>query len=87
MRHWESRLEIPIYALVRAANRPTMTLDTMVDQQAPESNFGFVNHLKNSLSIASRGARRPETFPKTAIYCHYVAAKPLRPFQPSHSIS
>ena len=31
-----------------------------------------VCHLKNSLSIASRGARRPETFPKTAIYCHLL---------------
>jgi hypothetical protein len=36
-----------------------------------------------SLSIGSRRARRPETFPKTAIYCHFGAAKPLRPLQPS----
>ena len=28
--------------------------------------------VKNSLSIASRRARRPETFPKTAIYCHLL---------------
>ena len=35
-------------------------------------SLGFVSHLKNSLSIASCGARRPETFPKTAIYCHLL---------------
>jgi restriction endonuclease Mrr len=48
-----------------------------------------VSYLKNSLSITSRGARWPETFPKTAICCHllpFVAAKPLRPFQPLNSI-
>ncbi len=32
----------------------------------------FVSHLKKSLSIASRGARQSETFPKTAIYCHLL---------------
>jgi hypothetical protein len=55
----------------------------------PEGSFcvtlGFASHLKNSLSIASRGARQSETFPKTAIYCHFGAAKPLSPMQPFHS--
>jgi hypothetical protein len=58
----------------------------MVDQQAVESKLGFVSHLKNLLSIASRGARRPETFPKTATYSHFGAAKPLSPFQPLHAL-
>ena len=31
-----------------------------------------MSDLKNSFSIASGGARRPETFPKTAIYCHLL---------------
>jgi hypothetical protein len=35
--------------------------------------LGLVGHLKNSLSIAARGARRLETFPKTAICCHFGA--------------
>ncbi len=28
---------------------------------------------------------RAQKLPPTAIYCHLVAAKPLRPFQPFHS--
>jgi hypothetical protein len=44
----------------------------MVGQQAAENEHGFVSHLKNSSSIASRGASRPETFPKPAIYCHLL---------------
>ena len=43
--------------------------NTMVDQQAVESEIGFVSHLKNSLSIASRGARRIGDLPKT---CHLL---------------
>ena len=41
----------------------------MVDQQAVESEPGFVSHLKNSLSIASRGARRMGDLPKN---CHLL---------------
>jgi hypothetical protein len=39
----------------------------MVDQQAVESKLGFVSHLKNLLSIASRGAKRLGDLPKN---CH-----------------
>jgi hypothetical protein len=42
---------------------------TMVDQQAVESKLGFVSHLKNLLSIASRGARRLGDLPKN---CHLL---------------
>jgi hypothetical protein len=38
----------------------------------PEPNRQCVRHLNNSLWIALREARRPETFPKTAIYCHLL---------------
>ena len=34
--------------------------------------LGVVSHLNNSFPIASGGARRPETFSKTAIYCHLL---------------
>jgi hypothetical protein len=34
--------------------------------------LGLVGRLQNSLPIASLGARLPETFPKTAIYCHLL---------------
>jgi hypothetical protein len=44
----------------------------MVDPRAVESEVGFAGRLKNPLSIASRAARRPETFPKPAIYCHLL---------------
>jgi hypothetical protein len=37
-----------------------------------ESELGFASHRKNSLSFASRGARQPEPFPKTATYCHLL---------------
>jgi hypothetical protein len=67
--------------------------NTMVNNQAVESELGLIGHLKNSLSIASRGARRlgalPENchlLPSAAIYGHFVAAKPLCPFQPLHSL-
>ena len=62
--------------------------DTMVNQQAVESKLGFIGHRKNSLSISSRGkkSRRPsQNLPPTAIYCHFVAAKPLHPLEPFHS--
>jgi hypothetical protein len=36
-------------------------------------SLGLVGHLKNSLSIAARGARQQEPFPKTAICCHLGA--------------
>ena len=41
----------------------------MVDHQGLESEFGFVRHLENSLSIASRGARRLRALPKN---CHLL---------------
>jgi hypothetical protein len=41
--------------------------NTMLDQQAVNSKFGFVSHLKNSLSIAPRGARWLEALPEN---CH-----------------
>ena len=58
--------------------------------------LGFVSHLKNSLPIASPGASQPETFPKTAIYCHLLpfwsrkTAKPVatvsfRPWARGHA--
>jgi hypothetical protein len=34
--------------------------------------LGFASAPKNSLSTASRWARQPETFPKTAIHCHVL---------------
>ena len=37
-----------------------------------ESELGFVSHLKNSSSNASRGREGPEPFPKTATYCHLL---------------
>ena len=43
--------------------------NTMVDHHAVESKLGFVSHLKNSLSIASRGARGIGDLPKT---CHLL---------------
>ena len=43
--------------------------NTMVDQQAVESEPGFVSRLKNSLSIASRGARRLGALPEN---CHLL---------------
>jgi hypothetical protein len=43
--------------------------NTMVDQQAVESEPGFVGHLKISFSIASRGARRIGALPKN---CHLL---------------
>ena len=43
--------------------------DTKVDPLDVESEFGFVSHLKNSLSIASRGARRLRALPKN---CHLL---------------
>jgi hypothetical protein len=43
--------------------------NTMIDQQAVESELGSVSHRKNSLSIASRGARRLGTLPKS---CHLL---------------
>ena len=46
--------------------------NAIVDHQAEESEFGVVSHLKNALSIESRGARKPETFPKAATYCHLL---------------
>ena len=48
----------------RAANRP--------DHQAVGSELGLDGRLKNSLSIPSRGRDGPETFPKTATYCHLL---------------
>ena len=41
----------------------------MFDHEAVESEFGFVSHLKNSLSIMSRGAKRIGDLPKT---CHLL---------------
>jgi hypothetical protein len=47
--------------------------DTMVDHQYCGERTWPRQPSKNSLSIASRGgARRPETFPKTATYCHLL---------------
>ena len=43
--------------------------NTMVDQQALESELGSVSHRKNSLSIASRGASRLGALPKS---CHLL---------------
>jgi hypothetical protein len=43
--------------------------NTMVNQQALESELGCVSHRKNSLSIASRGARRQGVLPKN---CHLL---------------
>jgi hypothetical protein len=43
--------------------------NTMVDQQPAEGEPGFVSHLKNSLSIASRGARGIGDLPKN---CHLL---------------
>jgi hypothetical protein len=42
---------------------------TMVEHQVVESESGIVSHLKNSLSIASRGARRLGDLPKS---CHLL---------------
>ena len=41
----------------------------MVDHQIVESEFGFVSHLKNLLSIAWRGTRRLGALPKN---CHLL---------------
>jgi hypothetical protein len=38
--------------------------NTMIDRQSLESELGAVSHRKNSLSIASRGARRLGALPK-----------------------
>ena len=43
--------------------------NTVVDHQAVESESGIVSQLKNSLSIASRGARRLGDLPKN---CHLL---------------
>ena len=43
--------------------------DTMVDHHVVECKLGFDSHLKNSLSIASRGARMLRAFPKN---CHLL---------------
>ena len=53
----------------RAANPPTTTTQHHGRQQRAESELGFVSHLKNSLSIALRGARRLGALPKT---CHLL---------------
>ena len=49
--------------------------------------LGYFSHLNNSLSIASRGARQPETFPKTAIYCHLLPFAATKPLQPLESVA
>jgi hypothetical protein len=46
--------------------------DSVVYHQVVGGELGFVSHLENSLSIASHGARRLETFPKTATCCHLL---------------
>jgi hypothetical protein len=51
--------------------------NTMVDSQAAQSELGFVSHLKNSLSIASRGARWIGALPKN---CHLLPSTAI--FQP-----
>jgi hypothetical protein len=43
--------------------------DTMVDHQVLESKLGLVSHLKNSLSIASRGGETAGDLPKN---CHVL---------------
>ncbi len=45
----------------------------MVYHEAVESELGFVCHLKNSLSIASRGARRLGALPKNCHLLPFVA--------------
>jgi hypothetical protein len=47
--------------------------NTMVDQQTLESELGFVCHPKNSLSNASRGARRLGALPKICHLLPFVA--------------
>jgi hypothetical protein len=49
--------------------------------------LGFGSHLKNSLSIASRGARQPETFPKTAIHCHLLPFWSRKTAKPDATVS
>ena len=89
MRHWESRSESPIHARWRAANRPTTTTQhhgrpaacgerTWLRQPSKEFVVDRIARGKSD--------RRPsQNLPPTAIYCHFVAAKPIRPFQPLHS--
>ena len=61
--------------------------NTMVDQQTVGSELGQASHPKE---FVVDGNARGETagspsqkLPSTAIYCHFVAAKSLRPFQPA----
>ena len=53
-------------------------LNTMVDEHPAESELGFVSHLKNSLSIASRGARANGDLPKT---CQLLPSTAILPSQ------
>jgi hypothetical protein len=63
----------------------------MVDQRIAEVKLCSLSHPKKITGDRiTRGekARRPsQKLPPTAIYCHFGAAKPLRPIQPFHFLS
>ena len=42
--------------------------------------------LTNSFSITSHGARRPETFPKTAIHCHLLPFSSRKTAKPDAAV-
>jgi hypothetical protein len=58
--------------------------NTMVDRQAVESELGFASRLKNSLSIASRGARRIGALPKN---CHLLPFRNRNTATPVSTVS
>ena len=87
MGNWESLSASPIDALRRKPRigRPRRR-NTLVDLHALKSELGYVSHLENSLSIASRGARWLGALPEA---CHLLPSAAiespqncLRPFQP-----
>jgi hypothetical protein len=61
--------ELDSCAMTRRESAKHDETNAMVDRQNVESEFGIVSRLKNSLSRASRGARRLGDLPKT---CHLL---------------
>jgi hypothetical protein len=62
----------------------------MVDDQTVESELGQVSRSKelvvDSVTRGNTGASPAQKLPRTAICCHFEAAKPLFPFQPAISL-
>ena len=90
MRHWECRFVRPIHALRRAPNRPTTTTQHHGQSAGPGERTWLRQPSKEFVvDCVARGetAGSPsQKLPSTAIYCHELAATPLRPFQPLHSL-